>query len=297
MDVTIKQLKAFIAVSRSRSFAEACGQLNLSQPALSVTIKNLEQAVGGRLLARTTRTLALTPEGASFLPVAQRLLADWGEALGDLHNTFALNRGKLAVAAMPSYASTELPALLKLFRQRHPNINITVHDVIAEDVVDWVRSGRVEVGITFDPGSTEDLDFQPLFSDRFVAALPADHPLLAQPRLRWEMLATEPFIALQRPSSIRALLEQSLGARGLSLSIQFETNQLATIGRMVAAGLGVSAVPTLCVQQMAEMSVVCRPLSMPAVKRRVGLVTRRRYPLSSPAQAIARIVGDYYRAG
>src|SRR5690606_28760204 len=177
MDITIKQLRAFVAVARSRSFAEACGLLNLSQPALSVTIRNLEQAVGGRLLARTTRTLALTPEGSQFLPVAQRLLADWSGALDDLHDTFALRRGRLAVAAMPSFASTELPALLQQFRQLHPEINITVHDVIAEDVIAMVRSGRVEAGIAFDPGTAEDLHFTPLFSDRFVAALPAGHPL------------------------------------------------------------------------------------------------------------------------
>lgn len=294
MDITIKQLKAFVAVARCRSFAEACGLLNLSQPALSVTIRNLEQAVGGRLLARTTRTLALTPEGSQFLPVAQRLLADWGMALDHLHDTFTLKRGRLAVAAMPSFASTDLPALLKQFRQQHPQINITVHDVIAEDVVAMVRDGRVEAGITFDPGTAEDLQFTPLFSDRFVAALPAGHPLLARRQLRWSALEGEPFIALQHPSSIRSLLEQSLAATGMSLRIEVETNHLVTIARMVAAGLGVSAVPTLCRQQLRELEVHSRPLLAPVIERRVGILTRRRYPLSGPAEALVAILNRYY---
>lgn len=294
MDITIKQLRAFVAVARSRSFAEACGLLNLSQPALSVTIRNLEQAVGGRLLARTTRTLALTPEGSQFLPVAQRLLADWSAALDDLHDTFALRRGRLAVAAMPSFASTELPALLQQFRQLHPEINITVHDVIAEDVIAMVRSGRVEAGIAFDPGAAEDLQFSPLFSDRFVAALPTGHSLLVQRRLHWSALEREPFIALQHPSSIRSLLEQSLAASGLTLRIEVETNHLVTIGRMVAAGLGVSAVPTLCKQQLRELGVHSRPLLAPAIERRVGIVTRRRYPLSGPAEALVAILNKNY---
>jgi len=294
MNVTIKQLKVFVAVAQTRSFAEACGQVHLSQPALSIAIKNLEEAVGGQLLARSTRTLALTPEGEAFLPVAQRLLADWDEALDHLHNIFALKRGKLAVGAMPSFASTELPKLIVPYRQQYPDINITVHDVIAEDLVEMVRSGRVEIGISFDPGSSEDLEFQPLFSDRFVAALPADHPQIAYRRVRWQSLVNEPFIALQRPSSIRELLEQSLAAQGMTLSVEFESNQLVTIGRMVATGLGVSAVPALCIGQMEELGAVCRPLIAPSVSRRVGLVTRRRYPLSQAAQAMVRIISQYY---
>jgi len=295
VDVTLKQIKAFVAVAQNRSFAEACGQINLSQPALSIAIKNLEESVGGRLLTRSTRTLALTPEGEEFLPVAQRLLAEWGEALDDLHSNFALSRGKLAVASMPSFASTQLPRLLVLFRQQHPNVNITVHDIIAEDVVKMVRSGRVEMGITFDPGSAEDLHFQPLFTDKFVAALPPDHPLLQKSRIQWRALAEEPFITLQRPSSIRELLDKSLAAEHIYLSVELETNQLVTIGRMVASGLGVSAVPALCIEQMAELGATCRPLVSPEVDRRVGIVTRRRYPLSRGAEAMVEIVSAYYK--
>ncbi len=294
MNVTIKQLKAFVAVAQTHSFAEACGRVHLSQPALSIAIKNLEEAVGGRLLARSTRTLALSPEGEEFLPVAQRLLADWDTALDDLHNIFALRRGRLSVAAMPSFASTELPRLFLPFRERYPHINITVHDVIAEDVVEMVRTGRVELGISFDPGSSEDLDFQPLFSDKFVAALPPGHSLLHKQQLRWEQLSGLPFIALQRPSSIRQLQDKALETQGITLSVEFETNQLATIGRMVATGLGVSAVPALCVSQMAELGVACRTLIAPTVSRRVGIVRRRRYPLSQAAEAMVRIVSAFY---
>jgi len=285
-NITIKQLKAFVAVAQARSFAEACALVHLSQPALSIAIKNLEESVGGQLLARSTRTLSLTPEGAEFLPVAQRLLSDWAGAIDDLHNRFSLQRGRLAVAVMPSFASTQLPLVLREFKAKHPAINVTIHDIIAEDVVSMVRSGRVEIGVSFDPGESEDLLFEPLFTDKFVAALPIGHPLLKHKTLHWKSLADEPFIALQRPSSIRELVDSALEAQGMVLSIEFEANQLVTIGQMVSTGLGVSAVPDLIVPQLRALGIESRPLTGPSLSRRVGVLTRRRYTLSTQAQAL-----------
>ena len=185
MNVTIKQIQAFVAVAKSGSFAEACDLVHLSQPALSIAIKNLEEAVGGKLLARSTRSLALTPEGAEFYTAVQRLLADWDRSLEDVHNLFSLRRGKLDVASMPTFASSLLPPILGEFHRQYAAINITVHDVIAESVVDMVREGRVELGITFDPGDAQDLNFQPLFRDKLVAVLPLGHSLLSRKKLQW----------------------------------------------------------------------------------------------------------------
>ncbi|MEH6473989.1 MAG: LysR substrate-binding domain-containing protein, partial [Halopseudomonas sp.] len=227
MNITHKQLRAFVAVARTRSFAEACGVVYLSQPALSIAIKNLEEAAGGRLLARTTRTLALTPEGEAFYPVALQLLADWDAAIEDLQNSFALRRGKVTVAAMPSFACNLLPQAIKAFREQYPAINVTVNDVVAEEVVGLVRSGRMELGVTFDPGDSEDLLFEPLFEDRFVAVLPPDHPLLAKRTIEWSELAANDLVLLQRPSSIRLLIEQHMADAGLVPSAIFEAHQLA----------------------------------------------------------------------
>ncbi|WP_206064561.1 LysR family transcriptional regulator [Neptunomonas sp. XY-337] len=294
MNITVKQLRAFVAVAKTRSFTEACDQLHLSQPALSVAIKNLEDALGGQLLARTTRTLALTPEGEAFYPTAQRLLADLDEAYEEMHNRFSLFRGKIAIASMPSFASNQLPAALKIFRERFPAINVMVHDVIAEDVVDMVRTGRVEVGVTFDPDDAGDLNFHPLFDDRFIAVIPMNHPLSAQSVVRWPDLLEDDFIILQRPSSVRLLVESKLESQGMTLNPQYETHQLATIGRMVATGLGVSVVPSLCLRQMEELGALCRPLEAPIVNRRVGILTRRRYPLSTGARELVDVLAHAF---
>jgi LysR family transcriptional regulator, carnitine catabolism transcriptional activator len=296
MNVTIRQLQAFIAVAKTRSFAEACTLLHLSQPALSIAIRNLEESVGGRLLERSTRSVALTPEGARFYPVVQRLLADWDKSLEDVRNQFALRRGKLDIAAMPTFASSLLPEILAQYRRQFPEINITVQDVIAESVVDMVREGRVELGVTFDPGEAQDLDFLPLFRDRFVAVLPGGHPLLGKPKLKWRDLHSFPYITLQRPSSIRLLIDQMLQDHGISLAPALEAHQLASIGRMVSSGLGISVVPSLSAKQMREMGAECRALVAPVVTRNVGVLTRKRHPLSVASQAMQAVIARWLEA-
>ena len=116
MNATLKQVRAYIAVAKTGSFAEASELIHLSQPALSLAIKKLEECVGGKLFFRTTRQLMLTPEGEYFLPIAKRLLAEWDDAFTDLNNLFSLSRGQLIIAAMPSFASCELPKLTRSAR-------------------------------------------------------------------------------------------------------------------------------------------------------------------------------------
>ncbi|GIX30147.1 MAG: LysR family transcriptional regulator [Porticoccaceae bacterium] len=286
INVTPKQVRAFVAVAECGGFAEACARLHLSQPALSTAVRKLELLVGGRLFDRTTRSLALTPEGESFLPVARRLLADWEQALADLQRLFAKERGRLAVAAMPSFAATRLPRLLARFLAAHPNLDIQVEDVVAEQVVERVRSGRAELGFTFRPQDPGELVFVPLYSDRFVAALPARHPLAAKAEVRWRELAAHPMLLLQRPSALRSLVEETLASLGLAATVALEAHQLATLGRMVAEGLGVSVVPTLYRESLEGLGAVCRALREPVLEREVGVLHRRKAPLSAAARAL-----------
>jgi len=293
-NISIKQIRAFVAIAQVKSFAEACEIVHLSQPALSIAIKNLEQTIGGQLFARTTRTLSLTPEGLLFLPTAKRLLADFENAFSELHELFSLKRGNLALATMPSFASTHLPQHIMAFRQRHQQINVKIHDVIAEDAVSMVRDGKVEFALSFDPGDSEDLCFEPLFTDQFVATFPADHPFTGEKSISWNSLAKFPFIALQRPSSIRNLMDKTLADQDIFLDVVFETNQLATVVQMVAAGLGVSAVPSLYKEQMQALNLQYSALVSPAISRRVGITKRRRYALSQAAEAFIDLVRQYY---
>jgi LysR family transcriptional regulator, carnitine catabolism transcriptional activator len=284
--MTVKQLRAFLAVAQTLSFTQACERLHLSQPALSLAIKGLEEALGGPLLIRSTRSVRLTPEGETLLPLAKRLLADWDNTEELLRQRFTLQLGRVALAAMPSIACNRLPRALRHFRVSFPRVNVTVHDVINEQVIDMVRQQQVELGIAFEPETREGIDFQPLFDDTFVAVLPADSPLAEADSIDWKALLSHDFITLQRPSMVRILLEQALARQHSELPVAFESHQLATVGRMVASGLGVSAVPSLCREQMHELGARCVPLVDPQIRRTVGVVRRAGQELSSAARAL-----------
>ena len=289
--MTVKQLRAFLAVAQSLSFAVAGERLYLSQSALSLTIKALEEGLGGRLFSRNTRNVALTPEGEALMPLARRLIADWDNAEDELRQRFTLQRGRVTLAAMPSFAGNLLPPILKTFRARYPQVNVTVNDVINEQVLEMVRDGQVELGVAFEPRQGSSLAFTPLYIDRFVAVVPADSPWIDQAQIDWQTLLTQPFITLQRPSTVRVMLEEHLRARDMGLPVAFESHQLATVGRMVASGLGVSAVPALCIGQMRELGAYCLTLRDP-LERAIGVLTKPGHELSAAAQALFDVLQE-----
>jgi LysR family carnitine catabolism transcriptional activator len=281
-----RQLRAFVTVAQTLNFAQAGERLHLSQPALSLSIKALEEDLGGPLLVRTTRSVSLTPEGETLLPLARQLLADWDNTEEVLRQRFTLQLGKVSIAAMPAFAGNLLPKALRCFKNLHPKVNVAVHDVVNEQVLEMVRQHRVELGIGFEPPASPSVLFQPLFTDRFVAVVPLGSPLAEAASVTWAQLLEEDFITLQRPSAVRLLLEADLQARHGRLAVAFESHQLSTVGRMVACGLGVSAVPALCTRQMHEIGARCLALEEPRIERQIGLMRLADHRLSSAAQAL-----------
>ncbi len=288
-------MRTFVTIAQSKSFAEASEVLHLSQPALSISMKALEETIGGKLLARSTRTLSLTPEGLQFLPVAKRLLGDFDDAFIELSELFSLKHGNLSLAAMPSFSSTHLPQHLFAFTNKYQDIKVKVHDVIAEEAVAMVQTGKVEFAISFDPGEFDDLNFETLFNDQLLAVYPKGHELVQTGELTWQQLSQYPFIALQRPSSIRMLMENTLAEQELFLQVKYESNQLATVMQMVANKLGVSAIPSLCKQQIKVLKLKHSSLTSPIISRRVGIITRRRYSLSQSAQVFVELLRQHYQ--
>lgn len=292
--MNIKQVRAFLAVAHAMNFTHAASQLHLSQPALSLSIKGLEDNLGGKLLVRTTRHISLTPEGEALVPIAKRLLAQWENAEDEMRQRFALQLGKITIASMPSFAASLLPKAIQIYHASYPNIQVAINDVLSDIVVEMVRNNQVELGISFESSSLYDLSFYPLYEDKFIAILPKNHVLEQHESITWQALLKYNFITLQRPSSVRAMIESTLNEAGIELNVAFDAHQLTTVGRMVSEGMGVAVVPALCRQQALEQGAICRPIIQPEIRRRVGVICQPRSHLSIAAATMLDVLMETY---
>ena len=285
MSVSYRNMLAFIRVAESSTFAEAAEKLHLTQPALSTAIKKMEEQLGGALFSRSTRRVHLTPEGEVLLPTARRLVDEWDETFEDMQSLFAMRQGKLTIASMPSFAESRLPSILRQYHHSYPNIRLRILDVVMEDVIDSVVTGKAELGFTFEPDLKDGLSFLPLFSDQFVAVCHKQHAISDYPAVEWSTLVTYPFVAMNRGSAVRMWTEKSGSAAG-SLNIIAETGQLGSVGQLIVHGLGVSVVPALCKEQMEAKGLVCIPLQDDSLIKQIGLIRSTRHGLSVAAQSL-----------
>lgn len=241
--MTLKQLKAFLVLARVLNYANAADELCLSQSALSLTIKALEEELGGKLFKRTTRLVNLTPEGQSLIPYAKKLLANWEDMEKEVKQRFQLHRGNLNIASMPFATHTVLPTVLQKFSQQYPNINFSIHDVPNEKIIEKIQEGIFEIGICFEPPFHHQLTFQPLFKEDFVAVVPKEHVLAQCKQISMAQLCSYPFVTLQKPSIIRHVIEECCIQNQLVLDLKVECHQISSLSHFVAYGMGVTAIP------------------------------------------------------
>jgi LysR family carnitine catabolism transcriptional activator len=284
LNVSTRQVKAFLALAEQKNFTRAANQCHLSQSAFSTLIRTLEDAISIRLFDRDTRKVELTPEGRLFLVGASRLLEDFRSALSDLGEHAARRRGRVALAALPSLAAGWLPGVLAEFRARYPGIELDVADELSESCVERVRSGRADFALAAVRASAPELRTDPFCSDRFHLVCRADHPLATRRKLTLAELAGEPFIHLARSSSVRQHIEAAI--RPAQMNRVMELEQLSTVAGMVRAGLGVTVVPSLTLFHFQHPDLATRPLNAPGLKREIFVIRWKDRSLSSAAQVL-----------
>lgn len=284
LNISTRQVRAFLALAQHRNFTRAAQQCHLSQSAFSTMIRTLEDAVGLRLFDRDTRKVDLTPEGELFRQGVSRLMEDFRATMADLGEHAARRRGRARIAALPSLAAGWLPGLLAAFHRQHPGIALEVSDELSESCIERVRSGRADFALAAIRSTSPELRADPFCSDRFHLVCRRDHPLAARKRVALQDLAGVPFLHLARSSSVRQHIEAAAGDAGLQAEMELE--QLSTVAGMVRAGLGISVVPTLALFHFDHPDLVTRPVSAPGLRRDLFVVRRKDRSLSLAAQAV-----------
>lgn len=290
MNISLRQLQIFRAVAELGSFSAAAERLHLSQPALSAAVRKLEDGLSARLFDRTTRQVMLTAEGEELKRLASRLIDEFEAVAVDLQDYLAQRRGRVVVAALPSLAAVSLPPVIARFKADFPGVEVTIRDTLHNEIQDLVESGAADFGLTVAPDKTRNLQFHPLFVDRFVMICRRDHKLAGKRVVTWSDLIRHPVITMARTSSVRQHIDQACAAAGIEAKAQYDPEHLATVGALVSQGLGVAALPSLTTPLLRFADLAEVPIVKPVVERTMGLVQRRgRTPSVAASSFIATI--------
>ena len=291
INVDLFELQAFAKLAELCSFREAAEELALSGSALSRLIARVEDKLGTRLFDRDTRNVALTPQGEALQHLTDRILNEAATALTEFDAYLAARRGRLVLAGLPSVTASLLPRIVARFVALHPDVEVSIIDALSEGVLAAVLEGRADLGFTAGAlDSSGRLSFQPLVEDEFMAVGRPDGPLDEDRAYVWEELAVQPFIAMARGTSVRALTDAACAQAGLAVRPRFEVAHLATAGALVAAGLGITVLPSLTLPVLGRARFTVRRLEAPRMVRKIGVIQVTGRTLSPAARAFHRLL-------
>ena len=260
-DLELRHLRYFVTVAEELHFARAAARLNLSQPPLSQSIRKLEEILGYPLFVRTSRSVALTPAGEAFFERAQRTLRNVQRDIDETRSIGLGEEGSLRIGFVGSGMVATLPAIFRAYSRAYPGVQLHLHESFTSRVVEGLENGTLDAGILRDSDPAERLEVTTIYSEPYVAVVPATHLLAGCRSISPEQLYHDRFIYYPRSAGARAyekpltLFEQY----GFRPQIVQEASHWLTILSLIGAGLGVSIAPA-CVRRIASPEVMCLPL-------------------------------------
>lgn len=285
----ITQLRHFVWVAELKGFHAAAEKAHRTQPAISLSIRDLESKLGESLFEKRnvkTAKTELTPFGIYFLPKAKELIAHHDRIAEDMTLLSEHKTGHLRLASVPSIASRVLPGLLQEFVASAPNLHVSFFDDNSDAVLKMVENQKVDFGIAnlFHEEEHPDKSFTPIWEDQIGVVCPNDHPLAKETSLHWKALKGHRLIS----NGTSRLLEDS-EARPLLGHSQFYVSNMISLIAMLEAGFGVTTLPWYAFpKESTQLSFI--PLADPHVVRRIGIVQLNNKSLTPPAQAFVDFI-------
>ncbi|QVQ26277.1 LysR family transcriptional regulator [Achromobacter deleyi] len=283
----LRQLKAFLAIARLGNFTRAAHELHISQSALSVQIRQLENGLGVTLFDRNRRRVTMTQSGIELLPRFEALVQDMDALITDARDSGGPTRGVVTVAALPSVAASVLPAAMRELATSHPGISLRVRDSAAVRVIELCKSGAVDFGIGCIEKNDRDLVIEPLHTDQFCAVVAATHALANRKVLSLGELARQRLLLPVRDSSIRVQIEKTAAQANIDITAAYEAAFNSTLIAMAREGLGVAVLSELVVRHDDSRSLVSIPIRRPVVQRDIVVIASHGRPMSRAARIVA----------
>lgn len=283
-DLTSRQLQTVVALAEYGSFIAAAALLRTSQPAVTRTVKHVEEVLGVTLFDRSTRSVQITPAGKEFVGVATRMLNDLRITISSMRELSEQRRGQIIISSIMSIASGRLPRLVSAYRVDHPGIELHVRDGVHGMVIEDVRSGTADFGITYADDLPDPFAAVSVGREEFIVVLPRRHVLAKRRNLSLLDLRDVPLVSLPSDSRTRRVIDGAASSAGLSLNHVVTVSQFATMLGFVRAGIGLAIAPKSGVTSFLGRELSAVPVRGRPLVRDLGIITlKAREP--SPAAA------------
>jgi len=291
MAINLHQLMLFHTVARSGSFSRAAAELLISQPSVSIQVRELERQLGADLFEQVGKSVRLTEAGRVLDDYAARILGLIDEARVAVDELKGLRRGRLLLGATPTPGTYVLPALLGRFKEQYPGIEIVLSIKDTRRIQEMVLQHELDLGVVGGKVSFPDLEASVFLTDELVLVAAPSHRFAALPAVRVADLAGEPFILRERGSGNREVVDEALHQAGVHVTPVFELEGAEMVKQAVAASLGISILWRCAVElDVAAGRLRIVPLEGLEMKRAIWLVRRRDHRLPRAAQAFLEML-------
>src|SRR5215471_995656 len=255
----IRQIKAFVAIAETGTFTAGAQRVHVTQAAISMQIRQLENEVGARVFVRAPRHVILTEAGEHLLQRARQILREHDAALDEIAELAGAERGRLRIGSASAMILTDqLPKILKELRKQHPAADIAVASGTSESLVDQILAGELDLAFVSLPVEARGIQTERLSEDQLVAIASPKHRLAKQRTVSAYTLAGEKLILGERGGNTRRLIDQFFAQAGVELSVAMELSRQAAIKRMVEEDMGVGIVPLQSVVEEVEKGRLVR---------------------------------------
>jgi DNA-binding transcriptional LysR family regulator len=295
-DLTIQQLRCFVAVADAGQFTSAAEKLKLAQPSLSSQISRLERVLGVTLFHRDHRPLVPTDAGLELLPLARRVLSSLDDVIHGVSDIEGLRRGHVAIGATPSLGAALLPKALAKFHHRYPGISVTFLERDSVVLIEQLEAGALDLALVIMPLQHPDLEDVVLASEELVVVVPNDHPLAERRRITIADLANVPMIMLREGYDLRSATLDAFARAGVPVTVAMDGAEMGSVLSFVSAGLGAAIVPSISASDAPDMRIL--HLRSPTLERQVRLVRPLSHVASRAALALSHeIISHLHEEG
>jgi LysR family hydrogen peroxide-inducible transcriptional activator len=286
---TLRQLEYAVAVADHRSFHEAAAACAVSQPGLSVQLRELEIQLGVQLFERDRRRVLITPEGEEVVARARAILLATDEMVEAARVLATPMCGDLRLGVIPTVAPYLLPEVLPVVRKEYPGLRLLLREDHTDRLLARLDRGELDLLLLALEAPLGDVETLPLFRDPFVVAMARSHPLAKKPIVSQRDVAGADVLLLEDGHCLRQQALEVCTRAGAPEAGDFRAGSLATLIQMVVGGMGITLLPSLCLEletRRERMLAVSR-FRRPVPHRTIGLAWRRTSPRGADFRRLA----------